>query len=97
MPLQVNQLGVYGGFIGNYKDAVEVVRRSSQSDVRFRLLAEVTLTVSGHTSPTGRGCITDNDLTASLLQSMMPNNNNSSDKTQCKYTFEGAVSSVDLI
>lgn len=45
MPLQVNQLGVYGGFIGNYKDAVEVVRRSSQSDVRFRLLAEVTLTV----------------------------------------------------
>lgn len=36
----VNQLGVYGGFIGNYKDAVEVVRRSSHSDVRFRLLAE---------------------------------------------------------
>lgn len=45
MPLQVNQLGVYGGFIGNYQDAVEVVRRSSQSDIRFRLLAEVTLTV----------------------------------------------------
>lgn len=32
----------------------------------------------------------DNWLTASLLQSMMPNNN-SSDKTQCKYTFEGTV------
>lgn len=41
MPPQVNQLGLYGGFIGNYEEAVEVVRRCSQADVRFRTLAEV--------------------------------------------------------
>uniref|UniRef100_H3BYX7 Si:dkey-33c9.6 n=1 Tax=Tetraodon nigroviridis TaxID=99883 RepID=H3BYX7_TETNG len=40
LPPQVNQLGLYGGFIGNYKEAVEVVRRCSQADVRFRTLAE---------------------------------------------------------
>lgn len=36
----VNQLGVYGGFIGNYEDAIEVVRRCSHLDARFRMLAE---------------------------------------------------------
>lgn len=43
--LQVNQLGVYGGFIGNYEDAIEVVRRCSHLDARFRMLAEVTQTL----------------------------------------------------
>lgn len=40
-PPQVNQFGLYGGFIGNYKAAVEVVRRCSHADARFRTLAEV--------------------------------------------------------
>lgn len=37
----MNQFGLYGGFIGNYEEAVEVVRRCSHADVRFRTLAEV--------------------------------------------------------
>nr|XP_043877733.1 active breakpoint cluster region-related protein isoform X3 [Solea senegalensis] len=36
----VNQIGLYGGFIQNYEDAVEVVRKCTQSDPRFRTLAE---------------------------------------------------------
>lgn len=40
-PPQVNQFGLYGGFIGNYEEAVGVVRRCSRADVRFRTLAEV--------------------------------------------------------
>ncbi|XP_071315581.1 active breakpoint cluster region-related protein isoform X2 [Trachinotus anak] len=36
----VNQIGLYGGFIENYEEAVEVVRKCTQSDPRFRTLAE---------------------------------------------------------
>ncbi|XP_051284797.1 active breakpoint cluster region-related protein isoform X1 [Dicentrarchus labrax] len=36
----VNQIGLYGGFIGNYEKAVEVVHKCTQSDPRFRTLAE---------------------------------------------------------
>nr|XP_019950927.1 PREDICTED: active breakpoint cluster region-related protein-like isoform X2 [Paralichthys olivaceus] len=36
----VNQIGLYGGFIENYEEAVAVVRRCTQSDPRFRTLAE---------------------------------------------------------
>ncbi|XP_028853634.1 breakpoint cluster region protein isoform X2 [Denticeps clupeoides] len=36
----VSQLAVYRGFIDNYESAVETVRRCSQSDLRFRTLAE---------------------------------------------------------
>jgi len=39
--LQVNQLGVYRGFIDNYENAVEIVLKCMQSDQRFRTLAEV--------------------------------------------------------
>lgn len=45
--LQVNQIGLYGGFIGNYEEAVEVVRRCAHSDHRFRTLAEVRQTSRG--------------------------------------------------
>ncbi|KAM4564819.1 active breakpoint cluster region-related protein isoform 2-T2 [Fundulus diaphanus] len=36
----VNHLGLYGGFIENYEKAVEVVRKCTQSNSRFRTLAE---------------------------------------------------------
>ncbi|XP_026174895.1 active breakpoint cluster region-related protein isoform X2 [Mastacembelus armatus] len=36
----VNHIGLYGGFIENYEKAVEVVRKCTQSDPRFRTLAE---------------------------------------------------------
>ncbi|MEQ2199382.1 hypothetical protein XENOCAPTIV_023290, partial [Xenoophorus captivus] len=36
----VNSLGLYGGFIENYEKAVEVVRKCTQSNPRFRTLAE---------------------------------------------------------
>ncbi|XP_038150788.1 breakpoint cluster region protein isoform X3 [Cyprinodon tularosa] len=36
----VNHLGLYGGFIENYEKAVEVVRKCTTSDPRFRTLAE---------------------------------------------------------
>ncbi|MED6269584.1 hypothetical protein CHARACLAT_000927 [Characodon lateralis] len=36
----VNSLGLYGGFIENYEKAVEVVRKCTQSNSRFRTLAE---------------------------------------------------------
>ncbi|XP_029382776.1 breakpoint cluster region protein isoform X1 [Echeneis naucrates] len=36
----VNQIGLYGGFIENYEKAVEVVRMCTQSEPRFRTLAE---------------------------------------------------------
>lgn len=36
----VNQIGIYGGFIENYADAVKVVRKCTQADPRFRTLAE---------------------------------------------------------
>ncbi|KAM9335239.1 active breakpoint cluster region-related protein [Symphorus nematophorus] len=58
----VNQIGIYGGFIENYEEAVEVVRKCMHSDPRFRTLA----------------------------QSMM-SNNNGSDKTRTKYTFEALL------
>lgn len=37
----MNQFSLYGGFIGNYEEAVEVVRRCAHTDARFRTLAEV--------------------------------------------------------
>ncbi|XP_061565520.1 active breakpoint cluster region-related protein isoform X2 [Cololabis saira] len=36
----VNQIGLYGGFIENYEKAVDIVRKCTQSDPRFRTLAE---------------------------------------------------------
>ncbi|XP_033839909.2 breakpoint cluster region protein [Periophthalmus magnuspinnatus] len=36
----VNQIGVYGGYIENYVDAVNVVQKCTQADPRFRTLAE---------------------------------------------------------
>ncbi|KAK1890234.1 Active breakpoint cluster region-related protein [Dissostichus eleginoides] len=36
----VNQLGLYGGFIGNYEEAVQVVHKCTQTDPRFRTLAQ---------------------------------------------------------
>ncbi|XP_053715474.1 active breakpoint cluster region-related protein isoform X1 [Synchiropus splendidus] len=36
----MKQIGVYGGFIANYKKAVDVVRKCMQSDPLFRTLAE---------------------------------------------------------
>lgn len=36
----VNQISIYGGFIENYEDAVEVVRKCTQADPRFRTLAQ---------------------------------------------------------
>ncbi|KAK7909801.1 hypothetical protein WMY93_014485 [Mugilogobius chulae] len=36
----VNQIGVYGGYIENYVEAVNVVRKCTQADPRFRTLAE---------------------------------------------------------
>lgn len=43
--LQVNQIGLYRGFIENYEEAVEVVRKCTQTDPRFRTLAEVLTTL----------------------------------------------------
>ncbi|CAN9509623.1 unnamed protein product [Ophioblennius macclurei] len=43
----VNQIGVYGGFIGNYEKAVEVVRKCTHSDQRFRTLAESMMSNNG--------------------------------------------------
>ncbi|XP_041634817.1 active breakpoint cluster region-related protein isoform X1 [Cheilinus undulatus] len=42
----VNQIGLYGGFIQNYEEAVEVVRKCTHSDPRFRTLAE-SMTTNG--------------------------------------------------
>uniref|UniRef100_A0A7N6A6R5 Uncharacterized protein n=1 Tax=Anabas testudineus TaxID=64144 RepID=A0A7N6A6R5_ANATE len=39
--LFLKMIGLYGGFIENYKAAVQVVRKCTQSDPRFRTLAEV--------------------------------------------------------
>ncbi|CAB1345228.1 unnamed protein product, partial [Coregonus sp. 'balchen'] len=39
-PETVSQLVVYRGFIDNYESAVEIVRRCTQTDQRFRILAE---------------------------------------------------------
>ncbi|XP_056299074.1 active breakpoint cluster region-related protein isoform X2 [Pseudoliparis swirei] len=43
----VNQIGLYGGFIGNYEEAVEVVRRCTLSDPRFRTLAQSMMSRNG--------------------------------------------------
>ncbi|XP_023276579.1 active breakpoint cluster region-related protein-like isoform X3 [Seriola lalandi dorsalis] len=43
----VNQIGLYGGFIENYEEAVEVVHKCTQSDPRFRTLAESMMTNNG--------------------------------------------------
>ncbi|TNM93809.1 hypothetical protein fugu_001985 [Takifugu bimaculatus] len=46
-PPQVNQFSLYGGFIGNYEEAVEVVRRCAHTDARFRTLAESMMSNTG--------------------------------------------------
>ncbi|KAA8579092.1 hypothetical protein FQN60_007212 [Etheostoma spectabile] len=43
----VNQIGLYGGFIENYEEAVEVVRKCTQSDPRFRTLAQSMMSNNG--------------------------------------------------
>ncbi|XP_034712487.1 active breakpoint cluster region-related protein isoform X4 [Etheostoma cragini] len=43
----VNKIGLYGGFIENYEDAVEVVRKCTQSDPRFRTLAQSMMSNNG--------------------------------------------------
>ncbi|XP_028284942.1 active breakpoint cluster region-related protein [Parambassis ranga] len=43
----VNRIGVYGGFIENYEKAVEVVRKCTQSDPRFRTLAQSMMSSNG--------------------------------------------------
>ncbi|XP_011604998.2 active breakpoint cluster region-related protein isoform X1 [Takifugu rubripes] len=43
----VNQFSLYGGFIGNYEEAVEVVRRCAHTDARFRTLAESMMSNTG--------------------------------------------------
>ncbi|KAL6118544.1 uncharacterized protein ACO6RY_03330 [Pungitius sinensis] len=43
----VNQIGLYGGFIGNYEEAVEVVRKCTHSDPRFRTLAQSMMSGNG--------------------------------------------------
>lgn len=50
LPLQVSQIGLYGGFIENYVKAVEVVRKCTHSDPRFRTLAEVLKTLHSHSN-----------------------------------------------
>uniref|UniRef100_UPI0037E9886C active breakpoint cluster region-related protein n=1 Tax=Semicossyphus pulcher TaxID=241346 RepID=UPI0037E9886C len=43
----VNQIGLYGGFIENYEEAVEVVRKCTDSDPRFRTLAQSMMSNNG--------------------------------------------------
>ncbi|XP_008299381.1 breakpoint cluster region protein [Stegastes partitus] len=43
----VNQIGLYGGFIENYEKAVEVVRKCTHSDPRFRTLAQSMMSNNG--------------------------------------------------
>ncbi|XP_061092768.1 active breakpoint cluster region-related protein isoform X1 [Conger conger] len=43
----VSQLGVYRGFIDNYESAVEIVRKCTQTDQRFRTLAESMMSCKG--------------------------------------------------
>ncbi|XP_044041038.1 active breakpoint cluster region-related protein isoform X3 [Siniperca chuatsi] len=43
----VNQIGLYGGFIGNYEEAVEVVRKCTHSVPRFRTLAQSMMSNNG--------------------------------------------------
>ncbi|KAJ8338183.1 hypothetical protein SKAU_G00371490 [Synaphobranchus kaupii] len=43
----VSQLGVYRGFIDNYESAVEIVRKCTQSEERFRTLAESMMSCKG--------------------------------------------------
>ncbi|KAJ8254782.1 hypothetical protein GJAV_G00197290 [Gymnothorax javanicus] len=43
----VSQLGVYRGFIDNYESAVDIVRKCTQSDERFRKLAESMMSSKG--------------------------------------------------
>ncbi|XP_039677253.1 active breakpoint cluster region-related protein isoform X4 [Perca fluviatilis] len=43
----VNQIGLYGGFIENYEKAVEVVRKCTHSDPRFRTLAQSMMSSNG--------------------------------------------------
>ncbi|XP_011485830.1 active breakpoint cluster region-related protein isoform X1 [Oryzias latipes] len=43
----VNHICLYGGFIENYEKAVEVVRKCTNSDPRFRTLAESMMSTNG--------------------------------------------------
>ncbi|XP_041739963.2 active breakpoint cluster region-related protein isoform X2 [Coregonus clupeaformis] len=43
----VSQLGVYRGFIDNYESAVKIVRSCTQTDQRFRILAESMMSCNG--------------------------------------------------
>ncbi|XP_071371394.1 active breakpoint cluster region-related protein isoform X1 [Centroberyx affinis] len=43
----VNQIGVYRGFIDNYEKAVEIVRKCTHSDHRFRTLAQSMMSNNG--------------------------------------------------
>ncbi|KAM6908951.1 active breakpoint cluster region-related protein [Xenentodon cancila] len=43
----VNHIGLYGGFIKNYEKAVDIVRKCTLSDPRFRTLAERMMTNNG--------------------------------------------------
>ncbi|KAL0970286.1 hypothetical protein UPYG_G00239870 [Umbra pygmaea] len=43
----VSQLGVYRGFIENYENAVDIVRRCTQTEHRFRILAESMMSCNG--------------------------------------------------
>ncbi|XP_042368351.1 active breakpoint cluster region-related protein isoform X2 [Plectropomus leopardus] len=43
----VNHIGLYGGFIGNYEDAVEIVHKCTNSDPRFRTLAQSMMSHNG--------------------------------------------------
>ncbi|XP_066578626.1 active breakpoint cluster region-related protein isoform X2 [Amia ocellicauda] len=43
----VSQLGVYRGFIDNYESALETVRKCTQTDTRFKTLAESMMSFKG--------------------------------------------------
>ncbi|TSL41021.1 Active breakpoint cluster region-related protein [Bagarius yarrelli] len=46
----VSQLGVYRGFIDNYENAVEIVKKCTQSDPRFRTIAQSMKSTKGSDS-----------------------------------------------
>ncbi|XP_029932091.1 breakpoint cluster region protein isoform X2 [Myripristis murdjan] len=47
----VNQIGVYRGYIDNYEKAVEIVVKCTQSDLRFRTLAQSMRSNNGSDKP----------------------------------------------
>lgn len=91
----MNQIGLYGGFIQNYVEAVQVVRKCTQSDPRFRTLAEVLKTVPILLNYWNKLCTNIAPIAwlgLLLFQSMM--SNNGAQKARTKYTFEGAYSKL---